>query len=90
MIPWDNIKMEHAIVLKPEILGYFKNLPVTNTLLVSCIAMTILTIISLVTTWRIKAIPAGLQNFFELIVDFGYRTVEDLSGSNNEEAAVYS
>ncbi|MDP3973874.1 MAG: F0F1 ATP synthase subunit A [Candidatus Daviesbacteria bacterium] len=83
-------KMEHAIVLKPEILGFYninvagfalKNLPITNTLLVSWLAMIILIIISLVATWKLKAVPSKLQNFFEMIIEFGYQTVEDLSGS---------
>ena len=73
--------MEHTIVLKPEILGFYKNLPITNTLLVSWVAMLILIITSIVTTWKLKAIPSKLQNFFEIIIEFGYQTVEDLSGS---------
>ncbi|MBI3103639.1 F0F1 ATP synthase subunit A [Candidatus Daviesbacteria bacterium] len=82
--------MEHAIVLKPEILGFlnvniagfaYKSLPITNTLLVSWIAMAVLTIIAIFATWRIKAIPSGLQNLFEAIIEFGYKTVEDLAGS---------
>ena len=73
--------MEHSIVLKPEILGFYKQLPITNTLLVSWVAMIILIIVSAVATWRIKTIPSGLQNFLEMIVEFGYKTVEDLSGS---------
>ena len=73
------LTMEHTVVLKPEILGFYKNLPITNTLLVSWIAMIVLTIVSLLATWRIKAVPAGLQNFFEMIIDFGYTTVTDLT-----------
>lgn len=73
--------MEHAIVLKPEILGFYKNFPITNTLLVSWIAMAVLTVASVIATWRIKTIPTGLQNFFEMIIDFGYTTVSDLAGS---------
>jgi len=75
------VRMEHAIVLKPEILGFYKNLPITNTLLVSWIAMTVLMVVSIAATWRVKAVPSLLQNFFELIIDFGYQTVEDLAGS---------
>jgi len=71
--------MEHAIVLKPEILGFYKNLPITNTLLVSWIVMTILTIFSLIITFTVKTIPGRLQNLFEMIIDFGYSTVEDLA-----------
>lgn len=73
--------MNHEIVLAPEILGYIGVLPVSNTLLVSLIVSLFLIIISMVTTWKVKAIPSGLQNFFELIIETGYQTVEDLAHS---------
>ncbi len=71
--------MEHAIVLKPEILGFFHQLPITNTLLVSWIVIFILTIFSLIITLTTKIIPGRLQGLFELIVEFGYTTVEELA-----------
>src|SRR3989338_6383569 len=76
--------MEHGIVLKPEILGYFKSLPITNTLLVSWMAMAVLTIVSIIATWRVKIIPSGLQNFAEAVIDWGYSTVEGLSGKKTK------
>ncbi len=71
--------MEHGIVLKPEILGFYRNFPITNTLLVSWVAMVILTVASIAATWRIKAIPSLLQNFLEAVIDWGYSTVEGLT-----------
>lgn len=71
----------HHIVLAPEVLGYFQNLPITNTLIVSWSTMLILIIIAIAATWKIRAIPRGLQNFFEFIIEAGYTTVEDLAGS---------
>jgi len=79
--------MQHEIVLKPEILGIIKGLPITNTLLVSWIVMTVITILSIIATWRIKMVPGGVQNLFELMIDFGYTTVEDLAGI--EKAKVF-
>ena len=73
--------MEHAIVLQPETLGFIKNFPVTNTLLVSWITIIILTVLSFLATWKIKMVPSGLQNLFEVIIDAGYNMVEDLAGS---------
>jgi F-type H+-transporting ATPase subunit a len=73
--------MEHEIVLKPEVLGFFGALPITNTLLVSWVVMAFLIIISILTTWRLKAVPSGLQNFFEMIIEGGYNTVEELAHS---------
>lgn len=73
--------MEHAIVLKPEVIGQIGILPITNTLLVSWIVIVILTVVSILTTWRLKAIPSGLQNFMEMIIEGGYGLVEDLAHS---------
>ena len=80
----DDKSMEHAVVLKPEILGFYKNFPITNTLLVSWIAISILTIVSLMISLTIKTIPSKLQAFFELIIEFGYKTVAELAGSKTK------
>jgi len=72
--------MEHVIVLKSEILGFYINLPITNTLLVSWIAMGILIISAIVTRFQIRTIPTGIQNFFESIIELGFQTVSDLAG----------
>lgn len=73
--------MEHGIVLKPQVLGYINILPVTNTLLVSWIVIALLTVVSIVATWRARAVPSGLQNFMELVIEGGYNMVSDLAGS---------
>ncbi|MDO8573153.1 MAG: F0F1 ATP synthase subunit A [Candidatus Daviesbacteria bacterium] len=72
--------MESGIVLPPEILGYFYNFPITNTLLVSWITIAVLTAVSILATRKIKLVPGGLQNLFEIIIDFVYTTVSDLAG----------
>ncbi|OGE64326.1 ATP synthase F0 subunit A [Candidatus Daviesbacteria bacterium RIFCSPLOWO2_02_FULL_36_7] len=79
--------MESTIVLKPEVLGFFKNFPITNTLLVSWITMAVIIILSFIATRKVQLVPSGLQNLFEIIVDFGYTTVEDLAG--NKKAKVF-
>ncbi len=72
--------MEHAIVIKPEILGFFKGFPITNTLLVSWIVMGILLIVALVNRFSTKIVPNALQNVLEIIIDGGYTIVKDLAG----------
>lgn len=72
--------MEHAIVLKPEVLGFYKNLPITNTLLVGWVAMIVLTLASIVATWKVKLVPTAAQNFFEAIIEPFYSLVSDLAG----------
>jgi len=77
--------MEHGIVLKPEILGYFKSLPITNTLVTSWIVMAFLIILSLIASFRVKLIPKSmLQNTFELIIEAIYGMVEEMSHSKTK------
>lgn len=71
--------MEHGIVLAPETLNHIGILPVTNTLLVSWVSMAILIAIAIITRFSIRLIPEGFQNFLEIIIDFGWTTVEDLA-----------
>lgn len=73
--------MESGIVLKPEILGFFNILPITNTLLVSWITIIVLSVLAILSTRKVTLVPSGLQNLFEVVIDFGYTTVEDLAGS---------
>ncbi|EKD90617.1 MAG: hypothetical protein ACD_30C00112G0058 [uncultured bacterium] len=71
--------MEHEIVLKPEVLGYLGVLPVTNTLLVAWITMAILIILALFIKFRMKTIPGKFQNLIEIVIDTGYKTVEEMA-----------
>ena len=74
--------MNHEIILTPEVLEHVFNFPITNTLLVSWIVVAILTVAAIITSRKIKTVPTGIQNFFELIIDTGYTMVEDLAGSS--------
>lgn len=76
--------MEHEIVLKPEILGYFNGLPISNSLFTSWIVMVVLIGVSLIATWRIKLVPSGMQNLFEVLIETGYQTVSDLAHSKTK------
>ena len=71
--------MEYHIVLAPEILGHIGTLPVTNTMLVSWITSTLLVILAIFATWKVRAVPAGLQNFFELVIESGLQITEDVA-----------
>lgn len=71
--------MEHGIILAPEILGYVGPLPVTNTILISWITSLVLIVLSLLATFRLKAVPTGLQNFFEFIIEYAYSLTEEIA-----------
>lgn len=72
----------HAIVLAPEELGHIGPLPVTNTLMVSWVVMAILIALAVIVRINLRLIPKSrLQTFFELVIETGYQTVEDLAHS---------
>ncbi len=71
----------HEIVLKPEILGFYHQLPITNTLFTSWLVMAVLIGISLAIRLRVNIIPSYLQSVFEVVVDFMYTTAEQLAGA---------
>lgn len=77
--------MEHAIVLKPEILGFYKDLPITNTLLTSWIVMAVLIGMALLVRFKVSIVPTSkIYNLFEMIIEFGYQTVENLAHSKTK------
>lgn len=72
--------MEHGIILKPEILGHFYNLPITNTLLTGWIVMAILIVLSISVSFKVKLTPtSNFAGVFEIIVEGGYSIVEELA-----------
>lgn len=71
--------MEHAIVLKPEALFFWGNLPITNTLIVSWVVMLFLLVMACISTRNIQLIPSGLQNVVEFIIEAIYNTVSELA-----------
>lgn len=76
--------MEHEIVLKPEILGHIGPLPVTNTLLVSWMVVSVIIIGAIITRVSMKLVPNGFYNLVEAIMEWGYTTVEDLAHSKSK------
>lgn len=63
-----------------EILGF----PITNTLLMTWIAMFILIIFSAVGLRRLKVAPAGTQNFIEAIVEFLLNLIDSVTNNRKQ------
>ncbi len=77
--------MEHGIVLKPDILGYFQNFPITNSLVTSWIVMAILIVVAIVVRLKVSLVPTSkFYSVFEVIVEEGYNTVENLAHSKTK------
>jgi F-type H+-transporting ATPase subunit a len=73
--------VESHIVLKPEVLGSIGFLPITNTLIVSWMVIIILIVAGILAGRKVSLVPSGLQNFFELVLDYGYNTVHEMVGN---------
>lgn len=59
-------------------------MPITNTLLMSWIAMAVLILVSVLATRKLKLIPEGIQNFVEAIVEFILDFISQITGDRKE------
>jgi F-type H+-transporting ATPase subunit a len=72
---------EHAgVSLKPQTLVEVGGFGVTNSMLVTWIVAAGIIIFSQVATRHVKAIPSGIQNFWEWLVDGLYNFLENIIG----------
>ncbi|MCX6809847.1 MAG: F0F1 ATP synthase subunit A [Candidatus Berkelbacteria bacterium] len=68
--------MEISIVA--EKIGHIGPLPITNSILLSWVVSVLLIILAVLATDKIKAIPEGIQNFFETIIEFLFNTANSV------------
>jgi len=59
-------------------------MPITNTLLMSWIAMAVLILVSVLATRKLKLIPKGIQNFVEAIIEFILDFISQITGDRKE------
>lgn len=59
-------------------------MPITNTLLMSWIAMAVLILISVLATRKLRLIPKGIQNFVEAIIEFILDFISQITGDRKE------
>ncbi len=57
-----------------------KNLPVTNSMIMTWVAVLLIILFSKIATRRISLVPAGIQNFAEWLVESLYNFVESIVG----------
>lgn len=69
------------ISLAAEPLFHLGTFPITNTLIVAWAVMAVLIVFALLVNKRLRAVPRGLQNFFEAIFEFALKTMDSITGS---------
>lgn len=73
----------HISLAAERIFTIFK-MPITNTLLMSWIAMAVLILISVLATRKLKLVPRGIQNFVEAIIEFILDFINQITGNRKE------
>ncbi|HYK23449.1 MAG TPA: F0F1 ATP synthase subunit A, partial [Candidatus Acidoferrum sp.] len=72
---------EHAgVSLKPQMLVQFGGFGITNSMLVTWIVAASIIIFSQIATRRVRAIPTGIQNFWEWLVEGLHNFLENIIG----------
>jgi F-type H+-transporting ATPase subunit a len=66
------------ISLAAETIGHIGSIPITNSMLTSWIATILLAGLGFFAVRNIKLIPKGIQNFFELVIEFLINTVDSV------------
>lgn len=76
------------ISLAAEKIFHIGSFPVTNAMLMSWFASAILIVLALFATRTMVLVPRGIQNFFEMIVEFLFNMVNEVIG-NREQTKKY-
>jgi len=79
--------LEIKIILKPTIAGY--SIPITETVIVSWLAMAILVAASLVFTRKLNVIPAGPQAILEAMIEFLNKFAKKQFGAFSKQLGPY-
>ena len=75
--------MPHIEIAAEKLFSIF-GLPVTNTLLLSWVVIAVLVIIAQLISRNLRVIPRGLQNVFELVVEYFTDMMEGIFGSRGK------
>lgn len=68
----------------PEHIITIGSFAITNSLLISWIAMAILIIFAYFATRKMRTVPSGLQNFAEVIIEALYNLIEGVTGNDKQ------
>ncbi len=72
------------ISLAAEKIAHIGGLPITNSMIMTWITGLILILLSFLATKKMKIVPKGIQNVFEMIIEFLFNTVNDVIGDKKQ------
>ncbi len=80
-VPVASTAVSHDVTLYAEQITHIGPLPITNSLLTSWIAVLVIVIIATALRLKLKEIPKGIQNFFEVIFEGAMSLCDQVTGS---------
>ena len=72
------------ISLAAESIGHILGLPITNSLVMAWVTIVFLAILSYFGTRQMQAVPTGLQNFLEIIIEWMHNLVRGVFDSSKQ------
>ena len=72
------------VSISPDILTHIFGIPVTNTLTTSAMATVILLIVAYFATRKMRKVPSGLQNLFEVVIEALFNMVDSVTGDRKQ------
>jgi F-type H+-transporting ATPase subunit a len=82
-------QVSHEVTLYAEPITHIGPLPITNSLLTSWVAVFIIIIISISIRTKLKQIPKGIQNLFEIIIDGALSLCDQVTNSRKITEKVF-
>ena|SRR3989339_94610 len=79
----------HEIVLGAEPIGHIGAMPITNSLLNTWIVVAILIILGITIRAKVRLIPRGLQNLFEIIIEGGVKLCDSVTNDRKKSMKVF-
>lgn len=82
-------EVTHEVTLYAEPLTHIGPLPITNSLLTSWIAVVVIILIVASLRLKLKQVPKGIQNFFEIILEGALSLCDQVTGSRKISTKVF-
>lgn len=79
----------HEITLYAEPIGHVGNIPITNSLLTSWVAVLIIIILALLVRKSLKSVPGKLQNLFEIVIEGALDLTDQVTGNRKLSLKIF-
>lgn len=85
ILPFDAEAVSASVAVKPEIMFDFAGFEITNTLIVTWVAMLILILLGVFATRKMQLVPSGLQNVMEFAIEGIANLCESVAGGERSK-----